>query len=561
MSFLHAVATKQKELEDAGDHRGLMNLPNVTVFEKASAPGGVWRSNRNDEGGDSSNGSTNMYEGLWINGHKDGMEFFDYTYKDHFKTPQPVYLPRQQILEYLLSRVTKHDNIFEDVNFNTEVLSVEYNDKMEQFVVQFQTEGGMKTTQYFDKCIWAAGMNGQAKMIPEILGNLSNYKGQIVHSTEMGKLSSAENNAVKGKHILMIGDSYSAEDLALQCLKLGAEKISITTRNTKGTASYMGSWPEDRVDNLNFSQVAGVKDDNTGTTISFDSLDENYPASELTDVSIVIFCTGYKPNTHFLHKDLQPFSEAHQKHYWRMEDIGIDTSKWRMKDTPFTNELGHVEPSIRLESTVNHIDQGCYRRLLIKNPNMMILNELCDYPLLDIDVGAWLCLAYITGERRVPTEEEMNKGLLTDLLEAMNDHDCRTEIDNNYAAAADNIPSHHWNDNHHAFYRTHFHELYSFPIRQLARSMQDANYPLSFGNVNQLNKNGLEMVRMMCNDSFSRYDLAKCDDETKRWKTFRDADPSPYRSFLTGMGSTGLSGRWLDIDDSGQDSSTMQEGH
>ena len=113
MSFLHTIATKRKQMKEAGDAKGLMNLPRVTVFEKASAPGGVWRNIQNDaDGKDRSNGSTNMYEGLWINAHKDGMEFFDYTFKDHFKTPQPVYLPRQQILEYVLARVTKHEDIF-----------------------------------------------------------------------------------------------------------------------------------------------------------------------------------------------------------------------------------------------------------------------------------------------------------------------------------------------------------------------------------------------------------------------------------------------------------------
>jgi cation diffusion facilitator CzcD-associated flavoprotein CzcO len=97
MIFLHALATKRKQLEDVGDVKGLlMNLPIVTVFEKPASPGGVWRSDINRDKGakgstphgecqnQSSNQSTDtltiMYEGLWINGHKDGMEFFDYTF-------------------------------------------------------------------------------------------------------------------------------------------------------------------------------------------------------------------------------------------------------------------------------------------------------------------------------------------------------------------------------------------------------------------------------------------------------------------------------------------------
>jgi hypothetical protein len=48
MFFLHALATKRKQLEDVGDIKGLlMNLPIVTVFEKPASPGGVWRSDIN----------------------------------------------------------------------------------------------------------------------------------------------------------------------------------------------------------------------------------------------------------------------------------------------------------------------------------------------------------------------------------------------------------------------------------------------------------------------------------------------------------------------------------
>ena len=61
-------------------------------------------------------------------------------------------------------------------------------------------------------------------MIPSVEEKLQNFTGQIVHSTEMDQLASPEKNAVKGMRILLIGDSSSAEDLALQSVKLGADK-------------------------------------------------------------------------------------------------------------------------------------------------------------------------------------------------------------------------------------------------------------------------------------------------------------------------------------------------
>jgi hypothetical protein len=45
MFFCHALETKRKELLDRGEL--IDHLPRVTVFERASGPGGVWRSDRN----------------------------------------------------------------------------------------------------------------------------------------------------------------------------------------------------------------------------------------------------------------------------------------------------------------------------------------------------------------------------------------------------------------------------------------------------------------------------------------------------------------------------------
>jgi len=106
----------------------------------------------------------------------------------------------------------------------------------------------------------------------------------------------------------MIEDNFSAEDLALPCIKLGAEKIYISSRKSEGIASYMGSWPEDKVEILDYSQVNGVKEDGTGRTIMFDTLEEDDPIiGDAEDVSIIIFCTGYEANLDFVDKKLLPW--------------------------------------------------------------------------------------------------------------------------------------------------------------------------------------------------------------------------------------------------------------
>lgn len=111
MSFLHAVACRRKKLTENNDFDGLRKLPVVTCFERNSLPGGVWRSSEEEHKTTSNNGiespcahtknartSTNMYEGLWINGCKEALEYSDYTFDDHFKRAMPVFLPRSQVL-------------------------------------------------------------------------------------------------------------------------------------------------------------------------------------------------------------------------------------------------------------------------------------------------------------------------------------------------------------------------------------------------------------------------------------------------------------------------------
>jgi hypothetical protein len=566
MFFLHALATKRKQLEEAGDVEALMKLPIVTVFEKSSSPGGVWRSDRSREGESdvhhdqqNTEASTNMYEGLWINGHKGAMEFFDYTFEDHFKTPQPVYLPRQQILEYMLARVTRHENIFQDVLFNTVVESVTYDDDLERFVIISRDWDGIISTQYFDKCIWASGTEGIQRMPEDVVEALSEYNGQVVHSSAMDTLigpSSGGKNAVEGKRILLIGDSYSAEDLALQCIKLGAEKIYFTSRHLKGTASYVGSWPDDKVEMLGFAEVSGIKDDGTGKTIMFDTLNEEHPVYDLEDVSIVIFCTGYVASMDFVDDKLQPWKKDEDIDTWSMEDLGENTTEWRMKENAMTSVLGHIDPSKELDYDRKFMEE--YRMLLISNPNMMYMYHTTLNPLLELDVMAWLCLAYITGETPVPSTEEMLEANKRDALESMQYIATRLAIDEAYADAMDHISDQHTVfDTHSGESEDLDQDAFSYQLKVLARDMNEANYPIRFGDLNELNAMGTELLRMMSADDQVRVLLEECDDDTKKWKTFRDSDPSLFRSYITGMGSVPLKGKWLEIDDEGNHEVTV----
>jgi len=565
MSFLHALAMRRKTLEDNGDLEALLRLPVVTCFERSSSPGGVWRSSDVSEES-SSNGttestsksSTNMYEGLWINANKEVMEFADYTFDEHFGGPLPVYLPRKKILEYMLARVTSQEDIFQYVNFNTTVQSVTYDKQMDEFIittVDKLTEES--STRRFDKCIWAGGLNGKPNFAPDIVDILAkqNFKGQVVHASEMGALTSS----VQGKRIMMIGDSYSAEDLALQCIKLGAEKIFITSRKSSGIASYVGAWPADRVKMLWYQLPHEVTADGHGiickdcrTSQEQSELEGESVAIE--DISIVIFCTGYAANLNFLAPELRPWHEKGTSH--AKNPAWSVPKDWKMGENTLTRMIGDVEPSTQLDGTSYFIYPRMYRHLLISNPNMMFLFETNSYPIMNIDVEAWLCLGYICGDIAVPTVNVMERENSLQLLQEMQEPWLRYYIDKNYADTYDkkyhSLPYDHWHRNYGSEgYIRCCAEYCNYEIRLMARDMKTCNYPLNLGSFEKLNRTGEKMMNMSAMDNAAKYRLTS-DSEDESWRTFRDCDPSPYSSLITDTKATSLHRRWMDIDDEGK---------
>ena len=64
-----------------------------------------------------------------------------------------------------------------------------------------------------------------------------------------------------------------------------------------------------------------------------------------------------------------------------------------MQPNTLTDEVGEVIPSGELTGEDSYVERGLYRRTLISNPNMMFLYGMTDFPLLELDVAASLCLA------------------------------------------------------------------------------------------------------------------------------------------------------------------------
>jgi hypothetical protein len=107
-------------------------------------------------------------------------------------------------------------------------------------------------------------------------------------------------NDIRGKNILLVGDSYSAEDLALTAIKRGVNKIYICSRSSEGSsASYMAAWPMDKVQMLDYPVPTAVIQEGKGIQCrEVSAMLETYPIKEdgkvwdLKDISTVLFCTG-----------------------------------------------------------------------------------------------------------------------------------------------------------------------------------------------------------------------------------------------------------------------------
>ena len=266
----------------------------------------------------------------------------------------------------------------------------------------------------------------------------------------------------------------------------------------------------------------------------------------MEDVDIVIFCTGYNASADFLEESLNPFGLEENVN---CKDIGVDPATWKMKENLLSDDLGHVVPSENLESELFH---RLHRNVLIDCPNMMFLFESNDLPLLDIDVKAWLILAYITGEKDVPTKEEMLKCKSQDLLLCMHNPDNRWEMDENYYEALQKIPEDHWHSDYTCKeWDTYAIEASGLNYRFMARDMVDGSYPFQIGNLEGLNKIGLQMVLQSFQNVRNKHALEDQDEKTKKWMTFRDCDPSLWKSLFTDDESTPLKGKWLEIDDEG----------
>ena len=256
--------------------QGGADIPEVVCFEKQDNWGGLWNYSWRtglDEYGEPVHGS--MYRYLWSNGPKEGLEFADYSFEEHFGQQIGSYPPRAVLFDYIEGRVKKA-NVRPWIRFSTPVRMVTFDDATQKFTVTVHDLKNDHTyAEQFDNVVVASG-HFSTPNVPEFPG-FSTFNGRILHAHDF-----RDAREFADKDILIVGTSYSAEDIGSQCWKYGCKSVTVSHR----TAAMGYDWPE------NWKEVpllTGV-DGNTAT----------FKDGSTTHVDAIILCTGYQHHFPFL---------------------------------------------------------------------------------------------------------------------------------------------------------------------------------------------------------------------------------------------------------------------
>lgn len=256
-------------------------IPEIVCFEKQDNWGGLWNYTWRtglDQYGEPVHCS--MYRYLWSNGPKEGLEFADYSFEQHFGKQIASYPPRAVLFDYIEGRVKKA-GVRKWIRFSTTVRMVNYDKKKGKFTV---TVHDLKKDQMyqevFDHVIVASG-HFSVPNVPEYPG-FDKFNGRVLHAHDF-----RDAREFAGKDLLILGTSYSAEDIGSQCWKYGAKSLTVAHRHAP-----MGfKWPD------NWKEVPKLERMDETTAYFIDGTSKK--------VDAVILCTGYKHHFPFLPDELR----------------------------------------------------------------------------------------------------------------------------------------------------------------------------------------------------------------------------------------------------------------
>ena len=256
-------------------------IPEVVCYEKQDNWGGLWNYTWRtgiDQYGEPVHGS--MYRYLWSNGPKEGLEFADYSFEEHFGKPIASYPPRAVLFDYIEGRVKKA-GVREWIKFNHAVRNVAYDEASGLFTVSVKDlKADEVVSETFDHVIVASG-HFSTPNVPEFEG-MDSFNGRIMHAHDF-----RDALEFKDKDLLLVGTSYSAEDIGSQCWKYGARSLTVSHR----TAPMGYDWPD------NWQEVPLL--------VKLDKDTAYFKDGTQKKIDAVILCTGYHHHFPFMEEALR----------------------------------------------------------------------------------------------------------------------------------------------------------------------------------------------------------------------------------------------------------------
>lgn len=329
---------------------GAKNIPEIVCYEKQSDWGGMWNYTWRtglDKYGEPVHGS--MYRYLWSNGPKECLEFADYSFEEHFGQQIPSYPPREVLQDYIMGRVAQSD-VRKYIRFNTAVRWVDWCEETRKFsVTAMNHETDELETDEFDHVIVATG-HFSTPNVPYFEG-VENFPGRVLHAHDFRDACEFED-----KRLLLVGSSYSAEDIGTQCFKYGAKSVTFSYRSAP-----MGyDWPEGMRERPLLTHVDGNV--------------AHFKDGSSEEIDAIILCTGYLHHFPFLPDELR------LKTYNRMYPDDLYKSIF-FRDNPNLMYLGMQDQYY----TFNMFDaQAWYARDVILGHI-----KLPDQAAMDADIKTW----------------------------------------------------------------------------------------------------------------------------------------------------------------------------
>tara|TARA_B100000029_G_scaffold417466_1_gene422115 strand:+ start:312 stop:1655 length:1344 start_codon:yes stop_codon:yes gene_type:complete len=256
-------------------------IPEIVCFERQDDWGGLWNytwRTGTDEYGEPVHCS--MYRYLWSNGPKECLEFADYSFEEHFGRPIASYPPRAVLWDYIKGRVEKA-GVRDYCRFRSPVRMVNYSESTGKFTVSSDNlVEGNASSEEFDYVVVATG-HFSTPNVPYFEGAES-YAGRLLHAHDF-----RDALEFKDQDVLIVGASYSAEDIGSQCYKYGCRSVTASYRTSPMHFHWPDNWETKPLLTKLEGKTAHFKD---GTSKHIDA---------------VILCTGYLHYFPFLSNELR----------------------------------------------------------------------------------------------------------------------------------------------------------------------------------------------------------------------------------------------------------------